>query len=109
MKKLNDDIISALLKKAVGYEAKEVVEEFVVDETNTPVLSKRKVTYKDMPPDVGAVKTIAELLNGDDIKGLTTEELEKEKGRLLGELSKIERGGTDKTHSESKKNKNMRR
>ncbi|MDR3292878.1 MAG: hypothetical protein LBT20_02100 [Clostridiales bacterium] len=83
---MNEDLIDALLKKAKGYEAKEVVDEFVVDESNLPVLSKRKVTYKDVPPDLGAVKAIAELAAEKEYRSLSTEELLREKRRLLKEL-----------------------
>jgi hypothetical protein len=86
---MDDDLIKALRKKAKGYKAREVVDEFVVDENSAPVLSRRKVTYKDVPPDVGAVKTIAEILNDTGYKNFTTDELEKERERLLDELRKV--------------------
>jgi hypothetical protein len=83
---MDEDLMKALRKKARGYKTKEVVDEFVIDESSTPVLSRRKITYKDVPPDIGAVKTIAEILSGAGYKELTTEELKKEKQRLLEEL-----------------------
>lgn len=42
-KKIIED---ALLKKALGYEAKEVVEEYVIDESGESKLSKKKITKK---------------------------------------------------------------
>jgi hypothetical protein len=83
---MDEDLMKALRKKAKGYKAKEVVDEFVVDEGSTPVLSRRKITYKDVPPDIGAVKTIAEILSDTGYKELTAEELKREKQRLLEEL-----------------------
>jgi hypothetical protein len=83
---MDEDLMKALRKKAKGYKAKEVADEFVVGKSGTPVLSRRKITYKDVPPDIGAVKTIAEILNGGEYRELTPEELKKEKQRLLEEL-----------------------
>jgi hypothetical protein len=90
---MDEDLMKALRKKAKGYKAKEIVDEFVIDEGSEPVLSRRKITYKDVPPDIGAVKTIAEILNDTGYKELTAEELKKEKQRLLEELKANNQGG----------------
>ena len=75
----------ALVKKALGYEAEEVIEEYSQGEEGI-VLTKKKVTKKNIPPDVSALKALLELTSPQDISSLTDEELEKEKKRLLDEL-----------------------
>ena len=80
MKKENEKIETALIKKAVGYLSKEIVEEFS-GEGDDLKLIKRKVTYKDVPPDVSAIKVI---LDGEtDVSSMSDEELKNEKIRLL--------------------------
>lgn len=97
---MKEDLIKALLKKAKGYEAKEVVDEFVMDDGNRPILNKRKVTYKEVPPDINAVKAIAELTLEKDYKDYTPDELVKEKTRLLRELKDLDK----KSENRRKKN-----
>ena len=47
----------ALIKKAVGYEVEEVVEEFSVDDTQKPMLVKKKRnTYMTVTPSAKSVK-----------------------------------------------------
>ncbi|MDE5789086.1 MAG: hypothetical protein K2H78_01585, partial [Clostridia bacterium] len=43
-------------------------------------LVKKKVTRRDIPPDIKAVKL---LLDSDDLSAATDGELEEERGRLL--------------------------
>jgi hypothetical protein len=73
----------ALLKKAVGYDATETVEEYVLSGEDGEVkLSKKKITKKKVPPDMTAIK----ILMAEDIKSveeMTDEELQEEKSRLL--------------------------
>lgn len=79
---------TALLKKALGYEAKETIEEYVSDDGEIR-LSKRKVTKKNVPPDITAIK----LLLGEsqtDIADMTDEELLAERDRLLMILKEAE-------------------
>lgn len=79
---------TALLKKALGYEAKETIEEYVSDDGEIR-LSKRKVTKKNVPPDITAIK----LLLGEsqtDITEMTDEELLAERDRLLNILKEAE-------------------
>ena len=84
-KDINDKKVrKALEKRALGYEAEEVVEEYVKTEEGV-VLSKKKVTIKNVPPDVSALKILLET-NEVDLSLLTEEQLEKEKERLLLEL-----------------------
>ncbi len=88
-KKVQADLKKALVKKALGYDAEEVVEEYVGDDEGVK-LSKRKVTVKNYPPDLSAIK----LLMTDDkspVETMTDEELKEEKNRLLKLLSAEEK------------------
>ena len=81
-----DDIMGALKKCAVGLETSEVVEEFGVEDGELKLI-KRKVTKRDIPPDIKAVKL---LIDGGGVDGLSVEELEEEKKNLLKLLNKEE-------------------
>lgn len=76
------EIRLALIKRAVGYDAKEVVEEFSQSEEGEERLCKRKVTTKNFPPDVTAAKLLLDMEGGEDITSLSDEELEEEKIKL---------------------------
>ena len=89
---MEQNLDEALRRKAVGYTAEEVVEEYSVDPDNGQVaLTKRKVTKKDVPPDLSAMKALIEL-NGreDDLSAMTEEQLKDERRRLIEELKKLE-------------------
>ena len=81
-----DDILGALKKCAVGLETSEVVEEFGVEDGELKLV-KRKVTKRDIPPDIKAVKM---LIDGGGVDSLSSEELEEEKKNLLKLLNKEE-------------------
>ncbi len=87
---MDGEILKALLKRAKGYNYKEVQEEYAVKEDGEIALTKRKVTEKYCPPDSGALKTYLELSEEDGISELSDEELERERRRLLKELEKEE-------------------
>lgn len=75
-------LIESMLKKAVGYEAVETQEEYaVVDGELT--LVKRKITRKDVPPDVSALKV---LLGDGANEEVNREELESERKALMEEF-----------------------
>lgn len=75
-----EKIKGALLERALGYDADEVVEEYGFSEGEA-VLVKRKVTRKRVPPDIQAAKM---LLDGaPPLSSLSDEQLRKEKERLL--------------------------
>ncbi len=77
---MEDGSIKQALKRcAVGFETGEVVEEFTV-ENGELKLVKKKVTRRDIPPDIKAVKM---LLDGESVSELSDEELEKERERLI--------------------------
>jgi hypothetical protein len=75
---------TALIKKALGYDATEVVEEYVSDENGDVKLTKKKVTKKNVPPDITAIK----LLLGEQtpLQEMSDEELLAERERLIGLL-----------------------
>lgn len=75
----DDDVLSALKKCAVGLETNETVEEFGVEDGELKLV-KRKVTRRDIPPDIKAVKL---LIDGGSLDGLTDAQLEEEKKKLL--------------------------
>lgn len=75
-----EKIKGALLERALGYDADEVVEEYGFSEGEA-VLVKRKVTRKRVPPDIQAAKM---LLDGaPPLTSLSDEQLQKDKERLL--------------------------
>ena len=83
-----DEILDAVVKRACGYAAKETVEEYAVVDGNLELV-KRKVTVKDVPPDMTAAKMI---IDGGDVSDLSDEQLEQERLRLIGELKAINTG-----------------
>ncbi len=81
---------TALKKKAFGYDATEIVEEYVSDGDGEVRLSKKRVTKKNIPPDMAALKMLIEE-SVIPVTELSDEELEREKERLLKELSEKNR------------------
>lgn len=89
MKFGEENLQNALYKKALGFDTEEVVEEYQENDDEI-VLVKRKVTRKNVPPDITAIKM---LLDGKkSVSSLSDEELEKEKQRLLSILAQSEKG-----------------
>ncbi len=83
-----ESVKDALIKCAVGLSASEVVEEFAADGDGELRLVKRKVTKRDVPPDIKAVKM---LMDGEDLSGLSDDDLAAERERLI-KLLKEEEG-----------------
>ena len=81
---MEEEVKSALKKCAVGFGTSEVVEEFSVEDGELRLV-KKKVTKRDIPPDIKAVKL---LMDGEGFSGLSDEELEEEKAKLM-ELLKL--------------------
>ncbi len=76
----NSDLENALKKCAVGFDTSETVEEFAVQDGELKLV-KRKVTRRDIPPDIKAVKM---LLDGRrDENDLSDEELTAEREKLM--------------------------
>lgn len=92
---LRDAVIEAVRKKAIGYESREIAEEYaIVDGVET--LIKRKVSIKENPPDISALKMLLELSPPDE--SMSESELKREKIRLI-KLLMEEENGTDKGKS----------
>ncbi len=91
--KLEKEINNALYKKAFGYDANEVVEEFVVSDDGDYKLSKRKITKKHISPDLNAVKILLDNIEqkNDRFESMSDEELLKEKLKLLELLEKYKK------------------
>lgn len=88
-----EKIKKALLKKALGYKADEIVREYVLDDDGQEKLCRKKVTTKHFAPDISAVKILLEKLDDNfDPSLLTDQELLDEKERLLNLL----KGDNDK-------------
>ena len=83
------DLRQVLIKKALGYDATEVVEEYVGNEDGNVKLSKKKVTTKNVPPDITALKLLLDE-NQQQVSQMSDEELENEKVRLLKLLKEIQ-------------------
>ena len=81
---MNDDgVKKALVRCAVGFDTSEVVEEYTMADGELKLV-KRKGTRRDAPPDIKAVKM---LLDGEaDIGGMSDEELEERRKKLLAML-----------------------
>ncbi len=71
-------LYAGVLKKAVGYEAVETQDEYALQDGEM-VLVRRKVTTKDVPPDLAAIKL---LLDGDDGEPTDYAALEEERKAL---------------------------
>ena len=85
LKTLTNDCKSALIKKALGYDATEIVEEYVSSEEGEIKLQKKKVTKKNVPPDITAIKLLLEEQECS-VQSMSDEQLEMEKERLLALL-----------------------
>ena len=80
---MDEGVKDAMLRRALGFEADEVVEEYAFQEGEA-VLLKRKVTNKTVPPDVAAAKMLSE--EEKPLSALSPEALQAEKKRLLAML-----------------------
>ena len=91
-------VLEAVRKKAIGYESREVSEEYaIVDGVET--LIKRKVSIKENPPDITALKMLLELSPPEE--SLSESEIKQEKIRLI-KLLLEEENGTDKSKTSGK-------
>lgn len=89
-KSKRDVMLDTLYKKGVGYQTEEIVEEYASEDKGGELL-KRKITIKNVPPDVAALKAYLDISkqNGE-FDNLDDNELEKEKIRLLKLLKNLE-------------------
>lgn len=99
--KNRDILLDTLYRKGVGYTTEEVVEEYSGEEKGGELI-KRKVTKKDVPPDINALKTYLEYTKPtNEFDSMSTEELEREKQRLLEKL-KLEEVKNENAKTECK-------
>ena len=88
-KKITSALQDALLKKAMGYDSSETVEEYSSTD-NELTLTKKKVTTKHIPPDTSALKALLELCGiqtaDNPLANLTDQQLEEEKQKILKQL-----------------------
>ena len=75
---MEEEIKGALKKCAVGFGTSEVVEEFCMEDGELRLV-KKKVTRRDVPPDIKAVKM---LIEESGVDGLSDKQLEEEKENL---------------------------
>ncbi len=76
------DVLEALTKKALGFTTEEIIEEYQ-ESDGEQNLSKRKVTKKEVPPDMTALKLLLDEINQKPIKEMSDQEIMEEKSRLL--------------------------
>ena len=82
--KKESEVKTALEKRALGYDATEITEEYAEDGNGAVRMLKRKVVQKNVPPDVSALKLLIELDGEKEkIEDMSDEELDKEKRRLI--------------------------
>lgn len=90
-----EQLKNALLKKALGGTTSEQVCEYSIDESGQPILSKKKVTRKQVSPDLAALKFLLEgFYREADIEKMTDAELKAERIRLLQLLKEEEEDAT---------------
>ena len=90
-----DQIRNALLKKALGYNADEIIEEYAFNDDGELKLSKKKVTKKHYAPDISAVKVLLERYYKtyeERVSMMNDEELYRQRAELE-ELLKGDEGG----------------
>lgn len=81
-----ESVKDALIRCAVGLSASEVVEEFSADGDGELRLVKRKVTTREVPPDIKAVKM---LMDGEGVTDISEEELQAEREKLIAALKEV--------------------
>ena len=84
-----ENLEKSLEKKALGYDTEEVVEEYQEGDGEIR-LTKKKVTKKNVPPDITALKLLLDniKIGEKSVEEMTDEELENEKNKLLELLNK---------------------
>ena len=91
---LDKALYDAVRKKAVGYTTSECVDEYSLMDGELCVV-KRKITTKEVPPDISAVKLVMEEMHADKYQSMNEEELLEEKQRLLKLLKEAENATND--------------
>lgn len=94
-------IKNALMKKALGGTTREQVCEYSIDENGQPILSKKKVTRKQVSPDLAAIKfLLAGYYRQADIEKMTDAELKAERARLMQLLKEEEDDAVEQMHED---------
>ena len=86
---MDEKILAAVRKSAKGYKVTEKVEEqqIVDGEMQT---TKVRLSTKEVPPDIAAVKCLFELEAESRVEEMTEQQLKAEKQRLLRELKEYD-------------------
>ena len=84
---MDEGVKDAMLRRALGFEADEVVEEYAFRE-GEEILVKKKVTRKSVPPDIQAAKMLLEKQTPP--REMSDEQIAQEKQRLLQLLKEEE-------------------
>lgn len=100
----NSDFKQALVKKALGYDVKEIIEEYSGEKDGEVRLIKKKVTIKNVPPDVSALKILLDE-SESSLETLTDEQLIEEKTRLLNLLNEYDQKEQKNCKNKSSKKK----
>lgn len=81
----------ALIKKAVGYNTDEIIEEYVIDDKNQERLVKKKITKKFVPADLSASKLLLDYYaeKSDSYDNLSDSELDKEAVKLFKQYQSL--------------------
>ena len=88
----NASIKDALLKKALGYETKETIEEYSIVEDKL-FFVKKKVNTKSFPPDLDAIEIALKEDNYDsDYSTYSDEQLLAKKDELIDLYNKLKKG-----------------
>ena len=82
------ELKQALIKKALGYDVTEVVEEYLSGDDGDVKLAKKKVSVKSVPPDMTALKILMDEQECN-VSEMSDDELIKEKKRLLNLLDEL--------------------
>ncbi len=95
---------AALVKKALGYDATETVEEYSSGDDGEIKLTKKKVTKKNVPPDLSALKMLLEQ-DEREVCDMTDEQLDEEKNKLLDMLNEFKEKEKKSAKKTTKKGK----
>ena len=97
-----DELYDALVKRALGHSVTEESTEYSVDDNGVEKLVRKKISVKQVPPELSAIKLLIKK-STDDFDGMTEEQLLKEKERLLKMLSDEDKKQENKKWSSKKR------
>ena len=73
----------ALMKKALGYQTREIVYEYSVGQNGEEQSNKKKVTKKQVPPDLSCLKLLLDDPLVPDFATLDDDDLERQRQKIL--------------------------